>query len=126
LLLINGARQGAGLTLLSRHGSLMASAEDYSRFHFLNADPYQLNHYLDGSPPDRAARYGYTGLLAEVLAVGPPNAEQIFRNWMESPSHHAILMDGQYLSIGIACYQGPVQTGGGTFETALCVGDLGT
>ena len=61
-----------------------------------------------------------------MLVTGGVNADQLFQTWMNSAAHHAILMDGAYRNVGIACYQGPVQSNGTTFEAALCVGDLGT
>lgn len=124
--LINGARDSAGVPQLTRHGSLMAAAESYARFHFLNTDPFALNHYLDGSPGDRAQRAGFSGLAGEVLVVGGASAQSLFDSWMGSPPHHDILLDPAFAWIGLGCYEAPYRaSNGSTFEAALCVGDLG-
>jgi uncharacterized protein YkwD len=125
LALINGARDAAGVSQLTRHSALTASAEAYSRFHFLTTDPFMLSHYLDGSPGDRAQRAGFSGLVGEVLVTGSPSAQQLFDAWMNSPAHHDILFDPAYTWIGMGCYEGPTVSNGVTFEAALCTGDLG-
>lgn len=125
--LINSARASAGVPQLAIHGSLMASAEDYAAFHFLNADPFQLNHHLDGSLIDRLSKHGYTGAGGEALVTGPPDAQVLMDTWLNSPPHREILLSAQYVHLGVGCYQGPYTNADGyTFDAvALCVADLG-
>jgi len=108
------------------NGPLTAAAQKYSYYSFTQADPYQLNHNLDGTPSDRAAREGYTGLVGEVLATSAPSPDQIINLWMSSPPHYSILMGAQYVEIGMGCEEGPYRLStGGVMTVALCVGDLG-
>ncbi len=108
------------------HAALTAAAQDYATLHFLSTDPLQLNHYLDGSPEDRAKRNGYTGLVAEALVTGSSQAEQLMEAWLNSPSHRDIILDSQYRDIGVGCYEGSyVDASGSSLHLALCVANLG-
>jgi hypothetical protein len=68
---------------------------------------------FDGSTVDvRAANFGYAFLkVGENLAAGQLTVPEVMRDWLESPSHRAIILDPAYTEIGIA-----VKTGG-TFGT---------
>lgn len=124
--LINSARSAAGVSALNPHGSLIAAAKDYAAFHFLNADPFQLSHNLNGTPKDRMMYYGYTGGGAETLAVGPVDAHTLMDVWMNSPPHRDIILNGAFVDVGVGCYQGPYSdNSGNAFEIALCVADFG-
>ncbi len=109
-----------------RHAALTAASEDYAALHFLSTDPFQLNHYLDGSPADRAQRDGYAGLVGETLVTGSPQAEQLIEAWLDSQIHRDIILGSQFRDIGVGCYEGSyVDASGATFDLALCVATLG-
>lgn len=111
---------------LTAHSALVSAATDYAAFHFLNADPFQLSHNLNGSLMDRIRYYGYMGGGAETLAVGAPDAQGLFEVWMNSPPHRDLLLNAQYVDIGVGCYEGPYKdASGNVFQIALCVADLG-
>jgi uncharacterized protein YkwD len=123
---INAERAAMGLPQLTVNGALMAAAEDYATYHFLNADPFQLSHDLDGGLMDRLRRHGYTGGGGEALVSGPPDVQLLLSTWLNSSGHRDILLSAQYVHIGVGCYQGPyVDQNGNTFDVALCVADLG-
>lgn len=115
-----------GLPTLAVNGSLTAAAEDYAAYHFLNANPFQLSHDLDGGLLDRLRRHGYSGAGGEALVSGPLDAQILLTTWLNSPGHRDILLSAQYVHIGVGCYHGPyVDQSGNTFDVALCVADLG-
>jgi len=63
-----------------------------------------LSHQLPGEPgmSERAAQAGaHFSSLAENVAEGP-SAEDLHRQWMNSPPHRANLLDPQLDSVGIA------------------------
>ena len=110
--------------MLAISPALMAAAQYYATLHFA-ADPYALNHNLDGSPLDRAMRQGYYGWIGEVLVTGPQSAPELLDVWMDSPPHSSILL-GSFSDIGLGCEEGPYVVDGYTFQIALCVGMVGT
>ncbi len=125
--LINQVRAQNGLPPLAVAPSLAAAARGYAQFHFENADPFQLSHYLDGTPGDRVQREGYGGGGAgEVLAAGPPSAQAFLDLWLSSPAHRAILLGPDYRDVGVGCFGGPYAgDDGSVMDAALCVADLG-
>lgn len=124
--MINAERAKVGVSGVTQNAALTAAAKDYAALHFLSTDPFQLNHYLDGSPGDRAKRNGYSGLVAETLVTGAPQAEQLIQAWLNSPSHRDIILDSQYRDIGVGCYEGSyLDANGTTLNLALCVANLG-
>lgn len=124
--LVNQRRANSGLRTAAPSAALITAAQRYAELHF-SAGPYLLSHTLDGTPADRAARAGYSGGVGEVLAVGSPSAQLIVDMWITSPSHYSIVMGGEYSEIGVGCAVGPaLDPNGNTFETALCVGLMGT
>ena len=126
LSLLNQQRANGGLGAVSTEGSLTAAAEGYARLHATQPDPYRLSHWLDGGPGDRAWRAGYCCAVGEVIVIAEASPEHMVQLWMQSPPHHAIIMDGRYSQIGIGCYE-VAHTGanGHTSHPILCVGDFG-
>ena len=120
---INQYRAGSGAGALAQSGTLTAAAQAYADLLFAR-NPYALDHFADGGPQDRAARYGYYGSVGEMLAVG--QGPEIMNTWLSSAAHFSIMMDGQYTVIGIGCHEGPYAYQGQTFTIAVCVADLGT
>jgi uncharacterized protein YkwD len=106
--------------------SLQAAADYYARFHFLNADPFQLSHWLDGGPGDRAWSRGYCCAVGEILATSEGGPEGMIALWMGSAPHAAIIADGSYDHVGVACFQGPyVDSAGVTIQPILCAAEFG-
>jgi uncharacterized protein YkwD len=97
------------------------------RLHFLSADPYALSHNLDGGPGDRAWARGYCCAVGEILVTSEGSAASMVDLWMQSPSHHNIIVDGQYHEVGVACYGGPhTNANGSTSNPIICAADFGT
>jgi uncharacterized protein YkwD len=124
--MINNERAKVGVSHLTQNAALNAASQDYAALHFISTDPFQLTHYLDGGPGDRATRNGYTGLVAEALVTGSSQVEQLMQAWLASPPHRDIILDSQYRDIGVGCYEGSyTDSSGTTFLLALCVANLG-
>ena len=124
--MINDERAKVTVSGVTQNAALTAAAQDYAALHFLSTDPFQLDHYLDGGPQDRAQRNGYTGLVGETLVTGSPQAEQLMQAWLSSPPHRDIILDPQYRDIGVGCYEGSyVDASGSALHLALCVANLG-
>ncbi len=122
--MVNQKRAQNGLGSVSLNADLTAAAQQYSDLQF-QTNPYALNHYLDGSPGDRALKVGYTGGVGEVLVTSPPSAPQILDLWLTSPPHAEILMGPAFEEIGMGCHQGHYAVDGTVFEIASCAGELG-
>lgn len=125
--LFNQVRADAGIAPVSANSTLIASADGYSLLHFVYNDPYSLSHNLDGSPGDRAWRRGYCCAVGEILATAQGSAQTFADLWMGSAPHRAIILDPQYVSVGISCYSGPYTSPNGSqSEPVLCVADWGS
>jgi len=97
----NHERAARGLAPLMWSAMLAAAA----RHHAVRmAGENTLSHQLPGEPgmAERASQAGARfSSLAENVAEGP-TAEDIHRQWMNSPPHRANLLDPQLDSVGIA------------------------
>jgi uncharacterized protein YkwD len=125
--LLNNERAKAGIGGVAGNGSLQAAAEYYAQLHFTSADPYQLNHYLDGGPGNRAWNRGYCCAVGEILVTSEGSAEGMVALWMDSPSHHAVIVDPQYHEIGVSCYGGEYHSPDGSIgHPVLCSADFGS
>jgi uncharacterized protein YkwD len=121
--LLNHVRTQNGLTAVSAHGILTATADYYTKLHFTTADPYQLNHYLDGGPGSRAWNRGYAGgAVGEILVTSQGSAQGMVDLWMNSPSHHAVIMDPQYTDVGVSCYGGEYRSADGSIGYPVLCG----
>jgi uncharacterized protein YkwD len=124
--LLNDQRAANGVAPVSPNGILIASAEYYTKLHFTTADPYKLNHYLDGGPGDRAWARGYCCAVGEILVTSEGSVEGMVDLWMSSPPHHAVIVDPQYHEVGISCYGGTyVNSDGQTSHPVICDADFG-
>lgn len=124
--LLNNARAENGVAAVSPNGPLIASAEYYVKLHFTTANPYQLNHYLDGGPGDRAWSRGYCCAVGEILVTSEGSPESMVDLWMGSPSHHAVIVDPQYHEIGVSCFGGLyTASDGSTSHPVLCSAEFG-
>jgi uncharacterized protein YkwD len=124
--LLNGARAANELASVTSNSALAASAEYYAKLHFTTANPYDLTHYLDGGPGNRAWSRGYCCAVGEILVTSEGSPEGMVELWMNSPSHHAVIVDPQYHEIGISCYGGEYTSPEGTTShPVLCSADFG-
>lgn len=125
--LLNNARAANGVAAVASNSVLTASAEYYAKLHFTTANPYELNHYLDGGPGNRAWARGYCCAVGEILVTSEGSAEGMVELWMSSPSHHAVIVDPQYREAGISCYGGEYTSpDGSTSHPVLCSADFGS
>lgn len=112
LALVNAARSRSrrcGREQVGPSPPLRANA-DLDRAAQMHADAMarfgELEHRgRDGSTPaQRAARAGYgsAALVGENIAGGAPSAEEVVSGWLASSGHCAILMNVDFLDMGIA------------------------
>jgi uncharacterized protein YkwD len=126
LALLNLQRTTNGLASVTANGTLTATAEYYVKLHFTRANPYQLNHYLDGGPGDRAWARGYCCAVGEILVTSEGSAASMVQVWMDSAGHRAIITDPQYHEIGVACYGGEYRSADGSVSyPVICAAEFG-
>jgi len=95
---MNDARAAAGVPPVREQPQLMAAAAARSRE---MASRGWLSH--DGWK-DAIRGSGYGGrAIAENIALGPPNASELTRAWMESPRHRAIMLREYHRDVGLGC-----------------------
>ncbi|MEO8457866.1 MAG: CAP domain-containing protein [Chloroflexota bacterium] len=124
--LLNDQRTQRGLQPVSLNNSLSASSDYYAEL-IWNENPYNLDHWLDGGPGDRAWSRGYCCGVGEILVESEGSASEMVGLWMNSQAHRDIIVDPQYVSVGIACFSGPyVGEDGNTHHPIVCVGDFGS
>lgn len=117
--LINSARRRHGLRPYRVNRKLMRAATGHSRS-MVRRDYF--SHYgPNGSTPGtRIARTGYfAGTSAhawgENIAAGKSrrgSPKSVFRAWMGSPMHRAVILSGQFREIGIGVARGYPNRGG--------------
>lgn len=126
LTLLNNERAKAGVAAVAPNSILQSSSDYYAKLHFTTTDPYQLNHYLDGGPGNRAWNRGYCCAVGEILVTSEGSPESMVALWMDSASHHAVIVDPQYHEIGVSCYGGEhTSPDGSTSHPVLCSADFG-
>lgn len=94
---VNGARSAQGL------GALTSGAQSYAQ---LLTQLNTLSHDLNGGLLARIHASNYAGgSMGEALWEGWGNygASDVVNDWLNSPSHRAILL-GAYVDAGVACY----------------------
>jgi uncharacterized protein YkwD len=124
--LLNNERTKRGIAAVGHNTSLSASADYYARLIWLR-NPYDLNHWLDGGPGDRAWGRGYCCGVGEVLVEAEGSAQTMVDLWMGSPPHHDVILDPQYVVLGVSCYDGAyVGEDGATHHPIVCAGDFGS
>jgi uncharacterized protein YkwD len=103
LVLVNRYREALGVLPYELDARLVQSARRHSREmndeqYFSHQSPTPgLRTYMD-----RMRAAGYTdGAYSENIAAGPPDAEQTFWGWFDSPSHHKIMVHAGSTQIGI-------------------------
>jgi hypothetical protein len=104
--LTNDERDTGDLTLLRRNATLDAAAK-------LKAEDMAKNEYFAHYSPTGVSPWywfdqaGYDYLQAgENLAVHFTESNEVVEAWMNSPSHRANIMNGQYVEIGVGTAKG--------------------
>jgi uncharacterized protein YkwD len=125
--LLNNVRTANGLQAVSPNDSLVASAQFYTQYIFVDGNPYQLDHWLVGGPGDRAWARGYCCSVGEILVESEGSAQSMVDLWMSSAPHRGVILDPQYKSFGIACYGGPYLGDDGiTHNPVVCSAEFGS
>ncbi len=103
---VNQERAKAGLSALKLDSSLSRMALD-------KAKDMATNKYFDhtsptyGSPFDMMKTYGISYTYAgENIAMGQRNAQEVMKDWMNSPGHRQNILGKNYDTIGVAYYNG--------------------
>ncbi len=106
LTLVNRERAAQGLAPFAWQSNLTSAARAHSQD--LAARNTCSHSGADGSDPGtRIARAGYAAASwGETVACGQKTPEEVVRAWMNSPSHHHILM-GAYQEAGVGYRTGP-------------------
>lgn len=98
---INAKRQELGLSTLVTSALLMQVAEAHSQ-------DMATRRYLEHASPEgvhageRIRLAGYKWYYwGEVIAGGSASPQAVFDDWMGSPLHKAVLLDGVYEEIGV-------------------------
>lgn len=125
--LLDNVRTANGLQAVSPNDSLIASAQFYTQYLFVDGNPYQLDHWLAGGPGDRAWSRGYCCAVGEILVESEGSAQSMVDLWMSSGAHRGVILDPQYKSIGIACYGGPYAgADGNVHNPVVCSAEFGS
>lgn len=98
----NEARVAAGLSPLKANSKLDIAAT--AKLNDMAIDEYFAHVSPDGTDPwfwFRSAQYKYS-VAGENLAIGFLTAKDTVAAWLNSPSHKANIMNGQYQEIGVA------------------------
>ncbi len=101
LALFNQERARVGVAPVSLEPRLTAAAAAHCRE---MASRGVLSHYgANGSDPgQRMTLAGYPWTTwAEIIAYGQPDASSVVQAWINSPGHHAIMIDARYTEVGI-------------------------
>lgn len=105
--IVNVLRGMHGIYPVTAHSALITSAQ-------LHAEDMAINNYyshdsLDGRDPfDRIEDAGYYGGGAgENIAAGQKSADEVMRDWWNSPGHQANIMDPMFCDIGVGYAENP-------------------
>lgn len=82
----NRWRTAAGLPAQQLSPELTNAAQDHANYMASTGD---FQHYSNGGPQGRAARYGFSGGAMENIAMGMPTVESAFAVWRNSGGHWA-------------------------------------
>ncbi|HLW64510.1 MAG TPA: CAP domain-containing protein [Gemmataceae bacterium] len=101
LQLTNEARKKDSLPELKVNARLMKAA----RSHSANMAKHErAEHELDDKKPaDRVKEAGYAfGLLGENVAFGQLTPAEVMNVWLKSDEHRAVILDKDYVDVGMA------------------------
>jgi len=104
--LVNQTRESSGLSPLTENAILTQAAQ-------LKAENMIKNQYFDHTSPtgitpwywfsQAGYKYKYAG---ENLAIGFYESDEVYRAWLNSPSHKANIMSPRYTEVGTAILKG--------------------
>ncbi len=104
--IVNQERAKAGLQALKLDSRLSSMAKD-------KAVDMAKNNYFDhtsptyGSPFDMMKKYGISyNYAGENIAMGQRNAQEVMKDWMNSPGHRKNILSANFDTIGIGYYNG--------------------
>ncbi|MFC6334785.1 CAP domain-containing protein [Paenibacillus septentrionalis] len=104
--LVNKERAAAGFSALVLDTKLNEVATEKARD---MADNNYFSHTSPtyGSPFDMLQTFGVSYRAAgENIAYGQTSAEQVMRDWMNSPGHRANILNGSYTKLGVGFVNG--------------------
>lgn len=97
--LVNQQRKKAGLGILLMDQDLLSTA---------NVRAMEITKCFSHQRPDGTScftAYPSAGYRGENIAYGYPSAKDVMRGWMNSSGHRANILDEDFKSIGIGCYE---------------------
>lgn len=104
--LVNKERTSAGLKPLIVHTNLSKMAKDKA-IDMFRSGYFDHTSPKYGSPFDMMDAYHITYLYAgENIAKGQRSAEEVVKDWMNSPGHRANILNSKYTLIGVGYYNG--------------------
>jgi uncharacterized protein YkwD len=99
--LVNQERARYGLRPLSYNAVLDRASESHNAVQVQTRTMAHKN-LGDGDPGSRIRSMGYYGAWGENVAVGQRTPEQVVREWMNSPTHRANILNASFTRIGVA------------------------
>jgi uncharacterized protein YkwD len=99
---LNQIRHASGLGQLRRSGSLNRSATRYAK-HMIAAD-----YFGHASRIAASSAFDRVGETLELHSGWKPDASQTIDEWMNSPSHRAVLLSGSYRYVGMGVARGRI------------------
>ena len=87
----NELRESVGLAPHRLSPVLCKAAQDHAEY---MARTGVFDHYANGGPSGRAARYEYSGSVRENIAMGYGSVESAFAGWRSSGGHWASIVSG--------------------------------
>ena len=128
--LINHARTHRGLAPLRVHAALRSAALAHSR-DMMDRDYFSHSSPSGASCGARALRAGYSTsgcrswAVAEVIGWGTSTAGAplaVFKSWMRSAGHRAIILGRRWRDVGIGCASGTFNGASGSWVYTVDVG----
>lgn len=89
----NAERARYGLPALQVDANLMNTARQHTEWMTLNQSMVHSNY-----------------AVAENIAMGQPDSQQVVQSWMNSSGHRANILNGSHRRIGVAAYRTPAGT----------------
>lgn len=99
--LVNQIRARYGMGPLSFNAALDQAAEGHNQV-MIGTRTMAHSGIGDGTPGDRVRATGYRGSWGENVAVGQTSAEQVVKEWMDSPTHRANILNPSFTRLSVA------------------------
>lgn len=106
LTFINQERAKAGLGEVKYNGTLDTAAEKHAK-HMSLAGKMAHSGIGDGDPGERIRAEGFRQAWGENVATGQTSAEQVVREWMNSPTHRKNILDPGFRQMGVGYVTDP-------------------